>query len=378
MRRWIALGGAVLVVVALAIPKISTSDDGGGASQGGGQGEPLGVDVQVVRTGTVVERIETTGTLRANESVDLTSETAGKITAIRFREGSRVAKGALLLQINDSELQAQRQRLQYRLQLARDRADRQERLLAQGGVSQEEYDATVNEVNVLESDLALVEAQVEKTKVRAPFGGTVGLRRVSEGSYLSPQTTITTLQDVNPIKVDLSVPEKYALQIGEGQPVAFTVRGSDRVFEGRVYAVEPQVDPNTRSLQLRARAANADGALRPGMFADVTVVLGTVDDALMVPTFAVLPELGTQRLFVFQNGQAQPRNVTLGVRTDSTVQITGGLAVGDTVITSGIQNLRAGLPVRVETVERATPASEAPSDGDASATASRGTPPDDA
>lgn len=352
-RRWIAIGLVGAALIALAIPKISTSDDGGASA--GGADAPLGVDALVLQPTSIVERIETTGTLRANESVELTGEAAGKVTSINFTEGRRVAKGDLLVQINDSELQAERQRLEYRMKLASDRAERQERILAKGGISQEEYDATVNEVNVLQSELALVKAQIEKTKVRAPFDGTVGLRQISEGSYLSPQTVITTLQDVNPIKVDLSVPEKYVLRIDEGKTVTFTVRGTDQAYEGRVYAVEPRVDANTRSLRLRARAPNASGQLRPGMFADVTVVLGTVDSTLVVPTFSVLPELGTQRVFVVSEGQAQPRNVTLGVRTDSTVQITGGLAPGDTLITSGIQNLRAGLPVRVDALDRAVP-----------------------
>ena len=127
-----------------------------------------------------------------------------------------------------------------------------QRLLEEGGVSQEEYDRTVNEVNVLESELELVEARIEKTKVRAPFSGTIGLRYVSEGSYISPQTRIATLQSINPIKVDLSVPEKYSGRIQAGAPISFTVRGSDDRYQGRIYAVEPQIDPNTRSLRLRA------------------------------------------------------------------------------------------------------------------------------
>lgn len=302
----------------------------------------------VVRPSPIANRLQTTGTLRADESVDLTAEASGRVTDILFEEGQRVEKGDLLVQINDAELQAEKQRLQYRLELVRDRAERQKRLLEQGGVSQEEVDSIVNEVNVLESEIQLVEAQIEKTQVRAPFTGTIGLRQISEGSYLSPQTTIATLQRVRPIKIDLSVPAKYSTQVREGQPIQFRVRGSDRTYDAQVYAIEPQIASETRSLPMRARTANPDGSLRPGAFADVTVVLDTVSDALTVPAFAVTPSLGTQRLFVVENGTAQPRNVTLGVRTDSTVQITDGLAPGDTVITSGIQNLRAGLNVKVD------------------------------
>jgi membrane fusion protein (multidrug efflux system) len=208
----------------------------------------------------------------------------------------------------------------------------------------------VNEVNVLESELELVEARIEKTRVRAPFSGTIGLRNVSEGSYISPQTRIATLQSTNPIKIDLSVPEKYSSRLQPGAPISFTVRGSEETYEGRIYAIEPQIDPNTRSLRLRARAPNAGGALRPGAFADVTVVFDTIEDALTVPSFAVLPELGGQQVFVVRNGVAQPQSVEIGVRTDSTVQVTSGLSLRDTVITSGIQQLRPGLPVRIESL----------------------------
>ncbi len=350
VKRLIGFGLAAAVLVGLAIPKISASDENSGARGGSGQ-QPFGVDTYVVQPTSVQDQLFTTGTLRANESVALTSEASGKVTGIQFEEGSRVEEGQLLLTINDAELQAQRKRLAYRLQLAEDRQQRQERLLSEGGVSQETYDQTVNEVNVLESELELVEAQVEKTEVRAPFDGTIGLRTVSTGSYISPQTPIAMLQSIDPIKIDLSVPEKHASRVQAGAPISFTVRGSEVRYQGRVYAVEPQIDANTRSLRLRARADNASRTLRPGAFADITVVFDTIDDAIAVPAFAVLPELGGQQVFVVEGGQAQPRSVETGVRTDSTVQVTSGLAEGDTVITSGIQQLRAGLPIRIQNVE---------------------------
>lgn len=348
-KRLLLIGGIALAVVGLALPKIGGSDEG---SSGSTQSSaPMGVDATVVRAGTMTERLRTTGTLRADESVELTPEASGKITAIRFEEGARVEAGALLVQINDAELQAEKQRLEHRLQLASDRAERQKTLLAEGGVSQEEYDATANEVEVLKAELSRVEAQIEKTQVRAPFRGVVGLRAVSEGAYVSPQTRITTLQRIHPIKVDFSVSEQYASRVRAGQPITFSVRGLDRSLDGEVYAADTEVSSDTRTLQLRARAPNPDGTLRPGMFADVTVTLGSIDDALVVPSFAVVPTLDGQRVFLYEDGTAQPQNVTLGIRTDSTVQVTDGLSLRDTVITSGIQELRAGLPVRIETLE---------------------------
>ena len=348
-RRLIVLGIAAAVLIGLALPKISGSESSGEGD--GASDAPTRVDAVVVRSGTVTDRLRTTGTLRADESVEVTGEASGEITEVRFEEGTRVQEGELLVQINDAELQAEKQRLEHQLQLADDQAERQKRLLAEGGVSQEEYDASANEVAVLKADLKLVEARIEKTKVRAPFRGVVGLREVSEGAYISPQTPITTLQRIDPIKISFSVSEQYTSQVQPGQSISFSTRGLERTLNGRVYADNASVDPETRTLQLRARAPNPEGTLRPGMFADVTVTLGTVDSAIVVPSFAVVPTLDGQRVFVAENGAAQPRNVSLGVRTDSTVQVTDGLALGDTVITSGIQDLRAGLPVQIETLE---------------------------
>ncbi len=349
-KRLIGIGVTALVLVGLALPKMSDStpsDEG----DGGSGDAPMRVDATVLQPGTVTKQIRTNGTLRADESVELTAEAGGRITDIRFEEGNRVQKGDLLVQINDAELQAEKKRLEHELQLASDRAERQKRLLKEGGVSQEEYDATANEVEVLNAELSLVEAQLAKKTVRAPFGGVVGLREVSEGAYVSPQTAIATLQRIDPIKINFSVAEQYATQVQAGQSITFSVRGRDGTMEGQVYATDTQVDADTRTLQLRARAPNAGGTLRPGMYADVTLDLGTIKETIVVPSFAVTPALNTQRVFVAEGGTAQPRNVAVGVRTDSTVQVTDGLAPGDTLITSGIQDLRAGLPVRVETLE---------------------------
>ena len=337
-----------LLLVGLAIPRLfaSTPEESGGPPGGS---QALGVDITVATPTPVQEYLQTSATLRANESVELTAESAGKITSIRFEEGATVRKGQLLLTTNDAELRAERKRLEYRLKLASDREARQKRLLEKGGVSQEEYDAVANEVSVLKAELDLVQARIEKTNVRAPFAGQIGLRSVSEGSYITPQTTIATLQSLNPMKVDLSVPEQYASRIQPGQSVTFSVRGSRDTYTANVYAVEPRIAADTRTLRLRARTDNSSGALRPGAFADAQLQLGTVPDALMVPTMAVVPTLGGQRLFVAENGSATPKNVTVGIRTDSTVQVTSGLAEGDSVITSGIQNLRAGLPVTPNT-----------------------------
>lgn len=347
VKRLAAAAAAVAVLAALAYPKLAPGDDEAApppAARGGGA---LSVSAYVVRPQALDNAIRATGTLRANESVALSSETSGRVTAILFEEGRRVGQGQVLVKINDTELQAQRTRAEARLRLAAERERRQRQILDGGGISQEEYDLVRTEVDVLRSELALIDAQIAKTEIRAPFAGLIGLRYVSEGAYLTPQTPIATLQSLDPLKVDFAVPERYANLVGAGDVIVFRVQGTDTPHRGTIYAVEPGVAEDTRTLQLRARTPNPGGALLPGAFADVEVALETYDDALLIPTTAVVPELGGQKVFVVELGRAVPRQVTTGIRTATDVQILDGLAPGDTVLTSGLQQVRPGLQVDV-------------------------------
>jgi membrane fusion protein (multidrug efflux system) len=306
---------------------------------------PLPVEILTVQPGPLTERLATTGTLRANESVDLVSEISGIAERISLREGAPVRRGALLVKIEDSELQAQRERVQYRLRLAESREARQRDLREQGVVSEQEYDVADNEMNVLRAELRLVEAELAKTEIRAPFDGIVGLRYVSEGSLLTPQTRIATLQDLDPLKLDFTLPEQYGARVRPGTEVEFRVKGSDHTRTAEIYAVEPRISSETRSLIVRARTPNPDHALLPGAFADVSLAVAEIQDAIVVPSLAVIPELGGKKVFVVEDGLAQPRSVESGIRTEDEVQITAGLAPGDRVIVSAIQRLRPGLAV---------------------------------
>jgi membrane fusion protein (multidrug efflux system) len=306
---------------------------------------PLPVDVVRLEPRLLVERLSTTGTLRANESVDVVSEVTGIAREIHFREGSRVERGALLVKIDDTELQAQRERVAYRLRLAEIREARQRELRDQGITSEQEYDSADNERNVLRAEQRLVDAALQKTEIRAPFAGVVGLRYVSAGELLSPQRRITTLQDLDSLKVDFTLPERYATRIRPNQRVEFRVEGSDRAYEAAVYAVEPRIVAETRSLLIRARTPNPDRTLLPGAFADVRLAVEEVPDALVVPSLAVIPELGGKKVFVVEEGRAQARRVETGIRTDTEVQLTSGVAAGETVVVSAIQRLEPGLAV---------------------------------
>ncbi len=375
VKRTLGILIALAILAALALPKIrlsintasadaiskngaskdgatkdGTSKDGADLASGTAKDKPrLRVAVQEMVPEPLTEQLSTTGTVRANEQVDLVGEISGKIAEILFREGSRVKTGQLLLKIDDSELQAEHERTTFRRELAERREAQKKKLRDEGVISGEEYDVALNELNVLRSELRLIEAQLLKTEIRAPFAGIIGLRYVSPGSYLSPQRLIASLQNVDSVKIDFSVPEKYASRMRPGGEITFHVKGDERAFTGTIYAVEPSVDPETRSLLLRARTPNADGSLLPGAFADVEIIVAETADALTVPAIAVIPELGGKKVYVVEEGQAQPRPVTTGIRTDERVQILTGLAPGDRVIVSAIQQLRPGLDVEATT-----------------------------
>lgn len=363
------LAGSITVAGAVIVPKLlATQHDAkptGGASTtavigvkgdakprpSSGEGRsatavPLKVSTMRVVAAPLVETISATGTLIATEGVELQAETNGRVTAIHFREGARVRKGELLVKLNDAELQATLVRSRYQLALAETREKRLAPLIQQGLVRQEDYDIALSELNVQRAQIELTQAQIAGTEIRAPFDGVVGLRYVSEGSFVSVNTRVATLQQLDQLKIDFAVPEKYAQRIRVGGPLRFSVDGATAPFSGRIYAYDPRIDAGTRSLQIRAITDNRDGRLLPGTFASIELVLDQVDDALVVPAVAVIPGLNEKTVFVVDaDHKAERRAVETGTRSSTTVQILSGLKPGELLITSGLQNLRPGQAV---------------------------------
>lgn len=343
---WITIG-AVLVLGLLALPKLGflKSEGTNGSAAVAPRDARMAVRMSLVQPEKLGDRILTVGTILSNEEVEIRSEISGKVEKIYFAEGRPVARGDLLLKINDAEPQAQLARAQYRQALAEQEAERKRQLFEQKLASEEEYEIAVNQLNIVKADIVIIQAQIAKTEIRAPFEGVIGLRYVSEGSYISPTTRITTLQDFNPVKLDFTIPEKYARSVKKGDKISFTVEGAARKFNGEIYAVEAKIDPTTRTLHIRALSPNPDGALIPGAFANVEVVLQE-REALLVPAEALIPELKGHRVFVYKGGQAMSQNVEIGIRTEERVEVLQGLAPGDTLITSAILQLRPGMAVR--------------------------------
>ncbi len=349
VKRIILYSILVLIFGVLAWPKVKPLLSSPASNESGQniQNERLKVEAVEIEPQTVEERIYSSGSIRANEVVELRSEVSGKVVDILFEEGRSVTEGQLLVKTNDNELQAQKRRAEFQLSLAEQREQRQERLLQRGGISQEEYDATMNEVNVLRSEIDLIDAQIEKSEIRAPFDGLIGLKFISVGSFISSETSIATLSDIDPVKIDFSVPERYVSRVQTGDRIQFNIQGNDSTFTGEVYAIEPRIETETRTLQIRALSDNPERLLIPGAFANIELILEMVDDAIMVPSIAIIPELNRQKVFRYNSGEVEEVAVETGMRTDRAVRVMNGLAPGDTVLTTGLLQARPGMPVEI-------------------------------
>jgi len=310
----------------------------------------LVVDGVVLKPDSLRNIIRVTGSAIANAEVEMRSETSGLITQINLREGSRVSRGQLLVKINDADLRAQRRQYELEMTLSKDTERRQKQLFERGAISQEDYDLALNRLNVIEAQLALVDAQIARTEIRAPFAGTIGLRYVDMGDYLTPATRITTLQNIDSIKIDFSIPEQYAGLVNRGDRIEFRVAGVDNTFDGRIFAIEPRIDMASRSLPIRAITPNRTGRILPGSFVEIEYLLEEITDAVLIPTQSLIPQLQGQIVYVSKSGRATPVNVRTGIRSSTKIQILDGLAFGDTVITTGILQLREGLPVNVTNI----------------------------
>jgi membrane fusion protein (multidrug efflux system) len=326
-----------------------TSERGSGGGPGTMQGRNvLNVSGFLIKPTVMNELINSTGTLRPDEEVDLAFETSGKIVGINFTEGTRVKKGDLLAKINDKPMQAQFQKLQAQRKLVEEKEFRQRSLLDKDAISRESYDQIVTELQTIQADINLIRARISETELRAPFDGIIGLRYLSEGSYATPSTKIARLVKISPIKVEFSIPERYADEVNIGFPVSFDV--DEKTYQAAVYATDPKIDLVTRTLVIRALYPNKNEELKPGRYTLVTLLLSQINNAIAIPSEALIPEMEGEMVYVYRNGKASTIKVNTGLRTESLVQIVDGLELGDTLITTGILQLRQSLPVVLDTL----------------------------
>lgn len=289
--------------------------------------------------GTVLEAV---GTALARESVTITTKSANTITAIRFAEGQRVAAGTVLVELDRAQTQAALVEAQAQLAESRNQLERGRDLSLRQALSRAQLDQLETNVKTFEARVAAARSRLDDTVIRAPFGGTTGLRRVSLGSLVSPGTAITTLDDASSIKLEFSLPQSFLAEITTGLAIEARTEGlGERVFRGKVTAIDSRVDPATRSIAVRAELPNADGVLRSGLFMTVTV-RGKQKPTLMLPEEALVPEQGRNYVFVVVDGKAVRKELKLGGREPGRVAITAGLTEADAVIVEGTQRVRDG------------------------------------
>ena len=354
ITKWCIVGGVAAGLVWLGIDTfVPTQNEelkvvpAPGRGQGGGA---LNVRAVVMGEQSLTDGLYVSGSLVPDEEVSLSFETSGKITAINFTEGTHVKKGQLLAKVNDAQMQAQLRKLEVQLKLAEDRVFRQNALLEREAVSKEAYEQVQTDLAMLKAEIDMVKANIAYTELRAPFDGIIGLRQVSEGAYVTPSTVVATLTKVSPLKIEFAVAERYAGILKNGANLTFKVDGHIKPFSAKVYAMESHVDPSNHTFAIRALYPNTDGKLMPGRFASVELKTQEFNDAITIPSQAIVPEMGIDKVYLYKSGKAQPVTITKGIRNDARVQVLQGLNIGDTIITSGTLQLRTGLRVTLDEV----------------------------
>lgn len=315
------------------------------------RGAPLPVEGFIVRTTSLSENLEVPGTLLPFEETEIRPEISGRLTRLNVREGGYVQQGALLAKLFDEDLQAQLKKLQVQLEIAQKTLERQQELLKIQGISQQEVDLSELQVNNIKADMELIRVAISKTEIRAPYSGSLGLRKVSMGAYVTPATVITTIRQVSKLKLDFTVPEKYGEMFEKGRKVNFTISGNDRKYQAAVLAAETSIEAATRSLTVRATVLGNQADLIPGAFAKVKLSLGGNDESLIVPTQAIIPQARNKQVVVYKNGLPEFRIVETGIRDSSFVQIQEGLQAGDTVILTGLLAIRPETKLALTKVE---------------------------
>ncbi len=320
----------------------------GGGGQGTGQGgSQLPVNGTIAKPSYLTSGIRSAGSLLANEEVDIVSKVSGKVTGVFFREGSRVRKGELLVKIYDEDLQAQLRRAELQEKLLAEKLERQRVLLSKDAVSRESFDQLQTDYNVILADMNLLKVRIAETEVRSPFDGTIGFRYVSEGSYVTPNVKIAHLIDPSTLKLEFAINEKYISEDLMGKRISFETEGYKEEFFAKVYAIDYRIDETTRTIGLRARYNNSDGRLVPGMYASLTLITDEKQNAIQVPTETIVPEMNEKKIWVARNGRAFLLPVVTGTRTATMIEVLSGLSVGDTVLTTGLMQLRDNMPVRI-------------------------------
>ncbi len=312
---------------------------------------PVIVDVMVASTQAIINTVEVNGTVVAAEFVELHPEVSGRLTYLNVPEGGHIEKGTVIARINDADLQAQINKTKVQLELATKTEERYRKLLTINGINQADYDVTINQVNGFKADILYTQALIDKTVVRAPFSGTVGLRVISPGAYVTPASIITTIQQVDKLKIDLTVPEAYTNLLKRGNTINVVLdNGGNIKRTATIVAVEPQANLVTRNLKVRALLQ--DGKANPGGFVKAYLNAGVDSKAILIPTNCLIPDDKNNQVIIVKNGKANFVAVKTGVRQANLVEITEGVAVGDSVVVTGVLFARPKSALKIRSVKQ--------------------------
>ncbi|NQV02080.1 MAG: efflux RND transporter periplasmic adaptor subunit [Bacteroidia bacterium] len=347
MKRIIPVVFISLILVLLVIIKVVSCQKKKEKEQVSVSGQPLLVDAVVIHDTSMNYHISTIGVLRANEEVSIVSEIQKKVTGIYMKEGASVERGDLLFKLDDADLLARMKKLKVKRKFAMINELREKALFEKGGISKETYDLATNQVETLDAELEILKVELSKTEILAPFGGRIGIRYVSEGCLVTPDMILTNLDDIRKIKLDFSIPERYADDIKPGQEVRFNVENDAEEFKATITACEPAIDLSTRTLWVRAVTKNTEGFLVPGSSAKIEIDLQRIRESIFIPSSALIPSAKGYSVFIIRNSMALNLPVETGIRTQTHVQILTGLQAGDTLITTNLLRIRNELPVKL-------------------------------
>lgn len=351
---WKFICSYILLISLISCKGKSTATATTQTKQGGGRQQgPQKVDAVIVTPQKIDQSIEVPGTLTASESTEIHPEVSGRLTMLNVREGSYVGKGSVIAKIYDADLQAQLRKSQAQLNIANQTASRLSQLLHIQGISRQDYDMAVLNANNIRADIEITRTNIARTVVRSPFSGKLGLKEISTGAYVTPQSIIAVINKTSDLRLDFSVPEKYISQAKNGTTVFFHVEGSDVRHAAKINATQSSITENTRNLSVRAIVIGSDATLVPGAFARVTLDFAPDYTALMVPSQAVIPQARGKSLVVYKGGTAKFTEVTTGVRDSVNVQILSGINAGDTIITTGLMSVKPNSKIIIKRVIKA-------------------------
>lgn len=317
-----------------------------------GAGKPIGkaltANAIVLKPKSIDNKIVATGTLLPFEEIEIKPEISGKIIKLNFSEGSKVSKGQLLVKLNDKDLKAQLAKVEASLAFAKKDEARKKQMLDKNAASKEEYDKAESTLMSLEAEASLIRAQIEKTEIYAPFAGVIGLRNVSEGANITGSTKIADLIQTDPLKIEFSIPEKHAQNVKVGTEISFSLSDDKKEYKANVYATEGSIDPASRTYKVRAKISNSNGNLKAGSFVKIEILLQRIENTVVVPSSAIINELTGNKVYSVENGIARVKDIKIGIRNENDVQILEGVSFGETLLTSGLLQVKDKMPVKIK------------------------------